>query len=141
MERPAAHQALGHAGPCTHHLDDLGLPPCLPLQGEYVLGQHHPRHQDTHTGTGHRAHPRHRRPVHEWRVLRLPARKEEVAGLLWSAEKLGRPARRPLCRSPASAPPLPHKPCPTESPAPPKAPPHALTRGREGVGGVACVRS
>lgn len=34
-----------NAGLGYRHLDELGLPPCLGLQGEYVLGWHHSCHQ------------------------------------------------------------------------------------------------
>lgn len=63
-QRPAAHQALSAPRARTHHLDDLGLPARLPLQGEQVLGQRHPRHQGAHAGARHSAHPRDGRPVH-----------------------------------------------------------------------------
>lgn len=74
----------GDRSPLTHHLDDLGLPSRLPLQGEYVLGQHDPRHQGAQAGARYRAHPRHGCPVHGLSLVRLPAGKKLVTGPLGS---------------------------------------------------------
>lgn len=59
-------------------LNDLGLVPHFPLQGDYVLGQHHLFYQNIHTGTSYNVYLCHDHLVQRWDPHVLPDRKKKM---------------------------------------------------------------